>query len=137
MSIKENLNFLIAVNKMGPKEALKVVAEERANQHQRFFRSTGIPREILGCVISQDAECSYRYANEFIKGRFNLGEDVISQNAQYSYHYARDVIMGPWEKGEDAISQDAEYSYAYARNVIKDRWEKGEDAISQNAEYSY
>jgi len=64
-------------------------------------------------------------------------ELTISKDAQYSYFYARDVIKGRWELAEPAISKDALYSYYYARNIIKGKFISGEAVISKNARYSY
>ena len=91
-------------------------------------------REFHETVISKHPGCSYKYACNVIKGRWEKGEDAISKDSWFSYYYARDVIKERWELGEEVISKDAECSYKYARDVIKGRWEKGEDAISQNKE---
>jgi len=48
-------------------------------------------------------------------------EPAISKDAEYSYYYARDVIKGRFILGEAAISKDAYWSYWYARYVIKGR----------------
>jgi len=78
-----------------------------------------IPEPELEPVISKDAQCSYYYAINIIKGKFILAEPAISKDVYYSYLYAKDVIKGRWEKGEPTISKYAEYSYFYARYVIK------------------
>jgi endogenous inhibitor of DNA gyrase (YacG/DUF329 family) len=91
----------------------------------------------LETIISQDAEHSYLYARDIIKGKWIKGEKVISQDALYSCLYARYIIKGKWIKGEKAICQSTHYSCYYAMDVIKDRWIKGEKAISQNPRYSY
>jgi len=46
-------------------------------------------------------------------------EPTISKDAQYSFLYARDIIKGKWELGEPIISKYAYLSYYYALYVIK------------------
>jgi len=87
--------------------------------------------------ISKNAEYSYLYAINVLKGRFEMGEKAISKDAEYSYCYARDVLEGRFEMGEKAISNSAEYSYYYARHVLKGRFEMGEEVIETNSWYYY
>ena len=42
-------------------------------------------------------------------------EDAISKNAEYSYTYSKDVIKGPFPKGEDAISKNSDYENDYEK----------------------
>jgi len=69
--------------------------------------------------ISKDAEYSYLYAINIIKGRWELGEAIISKDAYFSYYYAINIIKDRFILAEPTISKDAEYSYYYARYVIK------------------
>ena len=73
----------------------------------------------------------------FGKSAFKRFETEISKDAEYSYYYAEDVLKGRFEIGEKAISKNASYSYLYAKYVLKGRFEMGEKAISKHAKYSY
>jgi len=64
-------------------------------------------------------------------------EPTIIQDAEYSYLYARDIIKGRWELAEPIISKDAHCSYLYAKNIIKGRWELGEATISKYVYWSF
>jgi len=86
--------------------------------------------------VTMPAEQAYYKARKLGK-RIPELEGIISKDAKYSFHYAQDVIRGRWELGEAAISQDADYSFRYAFDVIKGRWELAEPAISKKAFYSY
>jgi hypothetical protein len=71
--------------------------------------------------IAKDAEYSYLYAIEVLKGPFKAGEAVIATNALFSYFYAMHVLKGPFKAGEAAIAKDAEYSHKYAQVFLKAR----------------
>ena len=47
--------------------------------------------------------CSYSYALDVLKTRFEAGEKIIATSAYYSYCYARDVLNGRFEAGEEKI----------------------------------
>ena len=79
-------------------------------------------------IIATDRECSYHYAKDVLKGRFELGEPIIAQCAHHAYHYARNVLKGRFELGEPVIAKGA-WSYHYALNVLDGRFELGEPAI--------
>jgi hypothetical protein len=91
----------------------------------------------LEYYISKDAEYSYLYARDVLKGPFSKGEDVIATNSLYAFQYARDVLKGPFSKGEDAITKDPELAYEYAAYVLKGPFPKGEDAIAKDSVRSY
>ena len=80
-------------------------------------------------VIAQDANMSYEYAIDVIKGRFKLGEPTIAKNTELAYEYAVNVIQGRFKLGESVIATDAKWAYLYARWVFKGRWELGEQSI--------
>ena len=86
-------------------------------------------------AISNNAEYSYYYAKDVLRGRFEKGEEVISGSDYYSYWYAKDVLRRRFEKGEEAIFKSY-YSYRYSLDVLKGQFEKGEEAISNNFEYN-
>jgi hypothetical protein len=44
--------------------------------------------------FAKDAIYSYIYARDFIKGRFELGENAIAKDTEYSYYYAKEIIKG-------------------------------------------
>jgi len=90
---------------------------------QAYYKARESGKRIpeLEPTIIKNAQCSYCYAEDVIKGRFILGEPVISQDSQCSFWYARDIIKDRWEKAEPAISKDAESSYCYAKYIIKGR----------------
>lgn len=47
-----------------------------------------------------DAEWAYRYAKDFLKGRFKIGETSIVKSTLYSYLYTKNVMMSnsKWKK---------------------------------------
>ena len=87
--------------------------------------------------IARDAEQSYIYAKDTIRGRFRLGEAAIAKSAYYSFYYARQVLKARFHLGEAAISADAWCSSFYAIDVIGGRFELGEAAIIKDSELSY
>ena len=56
----------------------------------------------------------YRNNKEELKKR----EKYIAKDAEYSYDYARDVLRGPFPAGEEAISKNNFYANEYAVNVL-------------------
>ena len=80
-------------------------------------------------VISKDAEYSYYYARNVLRGRFELGETTISKDSLCSVEYARDVIHDRFHMGEESISTDARCSYIYALEILKNRFVLGEPSI--------
>jgi len=91
--------------------------------YQAYDKAYDLGKRIpeLEPIISKNAQCSYLYALNVIKGKWELGEPAISKNAYYSYLCAKHVIKGRWELGEPAICKDAYSSYWYAIEVIKGR----------------
>ena len=61
-----------------------------------------------------------------------MGEQTIATNAEYSYRYARDVLKGRFELGEPVIASGALYSFWYAYEAIYGRFELGEAAIAEH-----
>ena len=45
-------------------------------------------------------------------------EKYIAKDAEYSYDYARDVLRGPFPLGEEAIAKDKDFAYFYARYFL-------------------
>jgi len=82
-------------------------------------KNLGLRIPKLEPTIIQDAEYSYLYARDIIKGRWELAEPIISKDAFYSYRYATDVIKDRFIIAEPTISKDAQYSYYYAKYVIE------------------
>ena len=80
---------------------------------------------------------TYWYAENVLKGRFELGESIIARDAQNSLYYAENVLKGRFALGEPAIATDAVYSYDYANYVLKGRFEAGEEEIATSDSYSY
>lgn len=89
----------------------------------------------LELIMAEDAEYSYYYAEDVLKGRFELGEPAIAQDYFFSMTYARDVICGDFPLGEKAISQDFASSYHYA-NALGKRFELGEKKIAESGQTS-
>lgn len=136
MTNQEKMDLLIKASKMSPMEVFENRKEMRWDGV--LHRAVGcFPGEIVRVMVIKDAVCSYLYARDVLKSRFEQGEAAISQSTEYSYNYARDVIEGRWEQGEAAIMQSAEYSYNYAWEVVEGRFEPGEAAIMQDAEWFY
>lgn len=72
------------------------------------------------------AKYAYRYAKDFIHGKWGSAESAISTSAEYSVKYAKDVSYTRWKIGstaEDNISYNEEYALAYAITVLQGRWE--------------
>lgn len=88
-------------------------------------------------VISANAEVSFLYARDVLKGRFKLGEISIATCRSHSYNYAVEVIKCRFELGENAISTDCNLSYNYAKLILKGRFELGEAAMLYDEEISY
>lgn len=91
----------------------------------------------LEFVIAKDAQYAYWYAEEIIKGRFRLGEQIIATNPEFSYSYANNIIKGRFELGENIISKSPKYSYRYAAHILNSRFPLGESAIATHAELAY
>jgi len=87
--------------------------------------------------VTINSQLSYYYAENILRGRFELGEEAIAKDTVYSYYYAKNIIRGRFELGEKAIAKDAYYSYDYALSVLnRKRFELGEEAIAKDARYS-
>ena len=69
--------------------------------------------------IAADAEYSYYYAKNVLKGAFPAGEAAISKSAEYSYMYAKYALKGPFPEGEAAIATNTDYANWYTRRVLK------------------
>lgn len=85
-------------------------------------------------AICKDADIAYKYA-QVLGERFEEGEEVISKNAELSFQYAKNILKGKFEKGEEVISKRADLSLFYA-GLTKERFEKGEEIICENGSYS-
>lgn len=72
-------------------------------------------------AISKNAQYSYIYAVDILKGRFKLGEKAISKNAEHSYLYALDILKGRFKLGEKVISKNAYYSNLYKLDILKEK----------------
>ena len=90
-------------------------------------------------AIATDADCSYHYATEVLKGKpFPLGEPAIATSPLWSSWYANDVLNGPFPLGEPVIATDYEQSYDYATRALKgERFPAGEAELAKNAEFAY
>ena len=64
-------------------------------------------------TISKNAENSFRYSKNILKGRFKLGEEAISKDTDYSYLYAKSILKGRFKLGEESISKDPWNSERY------------------------
>lgn len=83
-------------------------------------------------AICKDAESAYKYA-EALGERFEEGENIISKNAEYSFSYAKNVLRGRFEKGENAMIE-SEGRSNICRNyasVTKTRFEKYEEFLAK------
>jgi len=113
------------------------------------------------------AECpwdSYKYAMEYLHGRFLKGESIICKKLSVDilFNYLKVLVRGRWEVAEKAFAkrpdtafQYAEYikapfplgeikiakvstwAYRYATEVLKRKWPEGEDGIAKGIENSY
>lgn len=82
---------------------------------------------------------AYKAYNQAYKAQKRLPEleHFIMQDAQWSYDYSRNVIKGRWLEAEPYIMQCYDCIYLYARDVIKGRWLEAEELISQSGWSSY
>lgn len=99
------------------------------------------PTKELEPIIATDAEFSFDYAENILKGRFPLGEKAIANaytdgNTSLTFLYARDVIQGPWPPGEKGIATNAFCSFKYATKVLRNRFPSGEPQILSDNAYS-
>lgn len=119
----------LILNRMSPWDAYKIIEREKTIDKKR--------KEMIENIIATNAQESYKYAREILKGPFPKGEDSIAQDPEYSFFYARDVLKKPFPKGEDAIATDPVLSYEYAEKVLKGPFPKGENVIAQKSILSY
>jgi len=72
-------------------------------------------------TIIKDAEYSYLYARDIIKGKWELGEPIISKYVYWSYLYATDVIEGklPDFMHNQMILENNEYAKQYIEFISK------------------
>lgn len=89
---------------------------------------TGVSSLELEGSISKDGNCSFRYANNVLKNKFELGEESIGKDSHFSYYYAIHVIRDRFELGEKAISHNCYDSY-YAFYALNGRFKLGEGII--------
>ena len=100
--------------------------------------SSGFDKSKHELEISKDAQLSYKYATEFLKARFPLGEPVILTNASLAVDYKiefPDAFTSPKEKQqlELEIAKDERLVFVYATKVLKARFPLGEPAILTGA----
>ena len=86
-------------------------------------------------LIATSARNACDYAENVLKGRFELGESAIIKNPGYAVEYARYTLKGRFELGEAIIATDARCSYDYAMYVLKTRFELGENVILSSKFY--
>jgi len=73
----------------------------------------------MGSEKSEVAYSTYLYL-KYNPDQWSLHyENIISREAEASYFYALELIKGRWEKGEKSICKDLSFSYLYAINVLK------------------
>jgi hypothetical protein len=119
-------------------EFLKTLKKDQSKKTYEYARDKNITfgeDSLEANIIAEDAEASYLYAKDVLKGEFKLGEKAIAKDSYLSWAYAY-LINSRFQLGEQAISQNAEYSYRYAADVLEDRFELGEHAISKSSKYS-
>ena len=87
-------------------------------------------------LLHKNAEQSYYYAKDVLRGRFPLGEAAISTHEWWAYLYAQDVLRKPFPLGEAAIATDIWCSYYYAKDVLRGRFPLGEAVIIKDEFYS-
>jgi len=89
--------------------------------YQAYYKARNLGKRIpeLEPAISKNAEYSYYYARDVIKGRFILGEPVISQDSQCSFCYAIEVIKGklPDFMHNQMILENNEYTKQYIKFI--------------------
>ena len=95
-------------NELTPKEAYTWLAKV----------TPGCRNAELEKIIATDSYCSYCYAEEVLKGRFELGEPAIATHTRLSYDYAKDVLKCRFELGEPAIAKNAYWGKAYKQRLV-------------------
>ena len=63
--------------------------------------------------------------------RLRSAESAISKDAESSYYYALNILKGRFEKGENIISKDTECSELYKEYIIKIEFEKETKEVEQ------
>ena len=126
--LKQLGKLLTQSNDLDPEDAYDILNSKKVAPNKR---------NELEKIIANDAEFSYIYAKNVLKGRFEKGETTIATDAEYSIEYARDIIKGRFKEGEGNIITSPRYSLEYAVEVIKGRFKEGEDAISRDPITSY
>jgi len=85
-------------------------------------------------VVAKDAYYSYKMGRLFGE-RFKMGEPTIATDAEWSYMYASDVVRGRFEQGEEAIATSAKWSYKYAYIVMRsERFLAGEHTFAEQSD---
>lgn len=94
-----------------------------------YIESFGGINEKVEIFLSNDASNACRYAENVLKGRFELGESAIASDDYWSLRYAFYVLKGRFELGEPVIANNRRRAFEYAKDVLKGRFELGEPAI--------
>ena len=91
-----------------------------ACSYMRLFETPYPESEYL---FAKKADTAFYYAESWLCGRFELGEEAISKNSFFSYAYAIYVLNGPFPLGETAIKNNVERYNSYLR-FLKSKQEK-------------
>lgn len=83
-----------------------------ACSYMRLFETPYPESEYL---FAKKASTAYYYAESWLCGKFELGEEAISKNSFFSYAYAIYVLNGPFPLGEPAIKNNVERYNSYLR----------------------
>ena len=83
-----------------------------ACSYMRLFETSYPESEYL---FAKKASTAYYYAESWLCGKFELGEEAISKNSFFSYAYAIYVLNGPFPLGETAIKNNVERYNSYLR----------------------
>ena len=91
-----------------------------ACSYMRLFETPYPESEYL---FAKKADTAFYYAESWLCGRFELGEEAISKNSFFSYAYAIYVLNEPFPLGEPAIKNNVERYNSYLR-FLKSKQEK-------------
>ena len=83
-----------------------------ACSYMRLFETPYPESEYL---FAKKADTAFYYAESWLCGRFELGEEAISKNSFFSYAYAIYVLNEPFPLGEPAIKINVERYNSYLR----------------------
>jgi hypothetical protein len=91
-------------------------------------------------IIKKNPESIYKFARDFIGGRWPEGEQIMLESEEdrnlvnILYQYAKKIIKGRWREAEPILMKDPQYAITYAFETIQGRWPEAEPFIMKDPE---